>query len=82
MKNFLEYIKSLPKKLRFKKRAKSVLTSNISEIHNSFTLRTHIIDNMQTLHLHQSLKKLKQFFSCYHATKKMIFKNTKILNIK
>ena len=38
---------------------------------NSFILRTHIINNIQTLHLHQILKKLIRFFSSYHATKKM-----------
>ena len=49
---------------------------------NSFTLRTHVINNIQTLHLHETLKKLNQFFSSYHAAKKLTSKNTKILSTK
>ena len=40
------------------------------------------MNNIETLHLHQIAKKLKQFYSSYCAIKKVIFGNTKILNIK
>ena len=52
--HFLVKHKAVPEQLRFQKRATTVLTSNIFEIHK----RISIINNTQTLHLYQISKTL------------------------